>query len=111
MPIPSDKFKQCIFHSDRGMKPTKITISLTEIIPVADNTIQFFFEYRVQTSNVDPINFSRPFLYLLVTQGFFAGLVIGKISEGSAKAGLKHSFIMATAAFLISTGARLLFAN
>jgi flagellar protein FlaJ len=69
------------------------------------------FDSQVQTSNVDPINFSRPFLYLLVTQGFFAGLVIGKISEGSAKAGLKHSFIMATAAFLISTGARLLFAN
>jgi hypothetical protein len=51
---------------------------------------------------------SRMFLYLLITQGFFAGLVIGKLSEGSLKAGIKHSFILTIAAFLISTGVRAL---
>ncbi len=49
---------------------------------------------------------ARPFLYLLLTQGFFAGLTIGKLTEGSIKAGIKHSFIMTIGAFLISTGAR-----
>ncbi len=48
---------------------------------------------------------TRSFLYLLLTQGFFAGLVIGKLSEGSVKSGLKHSFIMCVLALLISTGA------
>ncbi|MBX4211893.1 type II secretion system F family protein [Candidatus Pacearchaeota archaeon] len=48
---------------------------------------------------------ARPFLYLLLSQGFFAGLTIGKITEGSMKAGIKHSFILTIAAFLISTGA------
>jgi len=49
---------------------------------------------------------AKPFLYLLLTQGVFAGLVIGKLSEGSIKSGIKHSFILTIFSFLISTGAR-----
>ncbi len=56
-----------------------------------------------------PQELARPFLYLLLVQGLFAGLTIGKLSEGAVKAGIKHSFILATAAFLISTGAELIF--
>jgi len=48
---------------------------------------------------------SQPFLYLLVTQGLFAGLIIGKLAEGKIKAGVKHSFILAVTAFLVSSGA------
>lgn len=51
--------------------------------------------------------FTKPFLYLLLTQGLFAGLVIGKLTEGSLKKGIKHSFILMITAFLVSTGARL----
>ena len=50
---------------------------------------------------------SRPLLYMLLLQGIFSGLAIGKLSEGSIKAGIKHSFAMTIAAFLISTGAKL----
>ena len=50
---------------------------------------------------------SRPLLYMLLLQGIFSGLAIGKLSEGSIKAGVKHSFVMVIAAFLISTGAKL----
>jgi len=49
---------------------------------------------------------ARPFLWLLLTQGFFVGLVIGKLAEGNLKAGLKHSFFLVVLAWLISTGAR-----
>lgn len=49
---------------------------------------------------------ARPFLWLLITQGFFVGLVIGKLAEGKIKSGLKHSFILVALAILISTGAR-----
>lgn len=48
---------------------------------------------------------ARPFLYLLLVQGFFAGLTIGKISEGSIKSGLKHSLILVLIAFLVTSGA------
>ncbi len=49
---------------------------------------------------------AAPFLYLLLSQGFFAGLVIGKLTEGSIKSGLKHSFILTITALLITTGVR-----
>lgn len=49
------------------------------------------------------------FLYLLLAQGFFTGLVIGKLAEGSIKNGFKHSFIMMISAFLISSGIKLIF--
>jgi flagellar protein FlaJ len=49
---------------------------------------------------------SNLFLYLLLTQGFFAGLIIGKLSEGDIKSGIKHSFILMVLAMLISTGSK-----
>ncbi|MEK6913264.1 MAG: type II secretion system F family protein [Nanoarchaeota archaeon] len=52
---------------------------------------------------------SQAFLYLLLIQGLFSGLVIGKLSEGDIKAGLKHSFTMIVMAFLIATVANILF--
>ncbi len=52
---------------------------------------------------------SNSFLYLLLIQGLFSGLTIGKLSEENIKAGIKHSFALMLAAFLISTGANLIF--
>jgi flagellar protein FlaJ len=60
-------------------------------------------------AQLSPAEISRMFLYLLLAQGFFAGLTIGKLSEGSLKAGIKHSFVLTIAAFLISTGVRAVF--
>ncbi len=59
-----------------------------------------------KTSGVSAEQLARPFLYLLIVQGFFAGLVIGKLSEGSVRYGFKHSIILIIIAFLTSTGAR-----
>jgi archaeal flagellar protein FlaJ len=52
---------------------------------------------------------SQAFLYLLLIQGVFCGLVIGKLSEGDVQAGIKHSFILVALAFFISTIANILF--
>jgi flagellar protein FlaJ len=52
---------------------------------------------------------SNSFLYLLLIQGLFSGLTIGKLAEGSIKTGIKHSFVLMLVAFLVSTGASLLF--
>lgn len=54
-------------------------------------------------------DFSNAFLYLMLIQGLFSGLTIGKLSEGSFKAGIKHSFTLMVASFIISAGAGLLF--
>lgn len=37
--------------------------------------------------------FTQSFIFFIVIQGFFSGLVTGKMSEGSIWAGLKHSLI------------------
>jgi len=50
---------------------------------------------------------SVSFLYLLLIQGLCTGLMIGKLSEGNVKAGIKHSFALMTISFLISATANL----
>lgn len=42
------------------------------------------------------------FLYLLIIQGFFTGLTIGELSEGSIKSGIKHSFALMLISFFVS---------
>ncbi|MBI4116975.1 type II secretion system F family protein [Candidatus Pacearchaeota archaeon] len=52
---------------------------------------------------------SSSFLYLIMIQGFFSGLIIGKLSEGNLKAGVKHSFALMFISYMISAGARIIF--
>jgi len=59
--------------------------------------------------NISAAELSQSFLWLLIVQGFFTGLIVGKLSEGKVKSGLKHSFILMVMAILINTGAKVLF--
>jgi len=54
---------------------------------------------------VTPQQISNSFLYLILVQGFFIGIIVGKISEGKIKAGLKHSFILVAISIVVSSGA------
>lgn len=47
----------------------------------------------------------KMFFVLIIIQGFFAGLMVGKFSEGKLKNGIIHSIVMITLATLIMTGA------
>jgi flagellar protein FlaJ len=49
--------------------------------------------------------YSDIFQWLILIEGFFSGLVVGKMAEGSLLAGLKHSFIL----IIVGYGAFLLF--
>lgn len=75
-----------------------------------DSALDFENQENTAVQDIDPSEFTKPFLFLLLTQGFFVGLVIGKLTEGSVKRGLKHSFILMITAFLVSSGARLFLA-
>ena len=57
-----------------------------------------FFGRSEEKINIDLIFFS-----LVLIQGFFTGIMIGKFSEGSIKKGLIHSVVMMTLAALIIT--------
>lgn len=59
-----------------------------------------FFEAG-ETAAGSNLNFKRMFLSLIVIQGVFAGLLIGKFSEGKIKYGIKHSFALVVIALLI----------
>ena len=64
---------------------------------------------KVSTSTVDANELSMPLFVMLLVQSFFAGLVIGKISEGTISSGFRHSFILLTITLLVTTGAKALF--
>ena len=55
---------------------------------------------------VEPMNLDFVFFSLIMIQGFFAGIMIGKFSEGTIKQGLIHSLILVTAAAIVITTAR-----
>jgi flagellar protein FlaJ len=82
-----------------------------KILPLVSNlaTPEGSSNLTVQTKNIDPAEFAMPLLVMLLVQSLFAGLVIGKISEGSIKDGIKHSFILLAITLLVTTGARAYF--
>jgi flagellar protein FlaJ len=48
----------------------------------------------LSTPTMAPADLERIFLHLTIIQGFFGGLVAGKMGESTISAGLKHSLIM-----------------
>ena len=62
----------------------------------------------ISAPEINQLEISNAFLYLLLIQGFFSGLTIGKLAEKSLKAGIKNSFILMISAFLASSGAKLI---
>lgn len=54
----------------------------------------------------EPMSLDSVFFGLLMIQGFFAGIMIGKFSEGTIKQGLIHSLILMTLAAIIITTAK-----
>ena len=50
----------------------------------------------------------RSFFILLLVQALFAGLVIGKLSQGSIRYGIKHSAILLIFTYIVVTAARIL---
>ncbi len=62
------------------------------------------FSTNVNTSSIGMLN--NLFLGLILVQGLFAGLVIGRLSEGRINAGIKHSVILLAISYLLTTGVR-----
>jgi flagellar protein FlaJ len=54
-------------------------------------------------SDADMAKYNMLFFHALVIQGFFAGIVTGKMAEGKVVAGLKHSVFFITVAVIIYT--------
>jgi len=73
---------------------------LSDIGGVSMTGFQIGFDDGSGTST-DFINFNMIFTALIIIQGLFSGLVVGKFSEGSLLPGLKHSLVMVLFGYLI----------
>ena len=62
-------------------------------------------DLNVGTGADSSADLQKPLFGLLIVQSFFAGLVIGKVSEGKLKDGVKHAFILIAVTLLIFSGA------
>jgi archaeal flagellar protein FlaJ len=58
---------------------------------------------QTNTAKAAILDFNNIFLALILIQGFFAGLMIGKFAEGNAKMGIKHSAVLVILSYLIIT--------
>jgi flagellar protein FlaJ len=54
-------------------------------------------------NEIQNLNFRQGFFHLLMINSFFGGLIIGKITEGEAKYGLKHAVILMVACLIACT--------
>lgn len=86
-----------------------ILVMQFQILPLLSNFGGIGEGINIGGSGIEPSQITNSFLYMLLIQGLFSGLTIGKLAEGSLKAGIKHSFAMILISFLISTGANLFF--
>lgn len=59
------------------------------------------FEGGELTEVPSQLNYDLIFTGLILIQGFFAGLLVGKFSEGELKYGIKHSLIMMMGGYLL----------
>lgn len=57
----------------------------------------------IKSVNLWFVSLRGVFLMIALIQGFFTGIVIGKLAEGEMKPGLKHSLILMTLAFFVIT--------
>lgn len=91
-----------------------ILIMQFKILPMVSNIADIGLSGNIGIGNsgggeVSQQELANSFLYLLLIQGFFSGLTIGKLSEGSIKSGIKHSFALTLLSFLVFAGANLFF--
>jgi flagellar protein FlaJ len=75
---------------------------MTKIVTIDTTSIEVF----LRTLGEWLVSLHGIFLMIAIIQGFFAGLVIGKLSEGDLSSGIKHSIILMLVSFLLITFAQ-----
>jgi len=78
-------------NSGAGGMVQKVSLNFSSLQSFISSLIRWF------------LSLNGVFLMLALIQGFFAGVVIGKLSEGELSAGFKHSLILMTVAFFVIT--------
>jgi flagellar protein FlaJ len=87
-----------IFYFAQGILVVMAFILLTTLFPslLAEGAMS-----ALGGSGFGNIDFNQGFFHLIIINAVIGGVIIGKISEGSAQDGLKHSVILTIACYLV----------
>ena len=86
-----------IFYFAQGIIIFIVYILSTSLLPFVQQigSTQIFGK-----SDIGDIDFARGFFHMIILNSIFGGLIIGKISEGEARYGLKHVVVLITAGYI-----------
>ncbi len=88
-----------IFYLAQGIIIMLTYILSTSLLPL----IQGVGMEMLGGNGLSDINFERGFFHMILLNGFFGGLIIGVITEGEVKHGLKHSAVLLICSYLACT--------
>ncbi len=71
----------------------------SQLIPFIQSTANA--QAIFSTADLQSIDFGQGFFHMIMINAAIGGLIVGKIAEGSAKDGIKHSVILMAAGYLI----------
>ena len=66
------------------------------LIVLKSYLVPSLFSFGTTVAGIEDINsfYNMTFQWLIIIEGFFSGLVVGKMANGSLAAGIKHSLIL-----------------
>ncbi|MEA3282796.1 MAG: type II secretion system F family protein [Euryarchaeota archaeon] len=89
-----------IFYLAQGIIVMLAYILSTSLLPLIQG---MGMELLFGNSGVSEINFERGFFHMIMLNALFGGIIIGQITEGEMKHGLKHSAILVIACYIVCT--------
>lgn len=88
-----------IFYFAQGIIIFIVYTLTTSLLPFVEQMSSSSFFGK---SDIGDIDFARGFFHMIILNSIFGGLIIGKISEGETKYGLKHVVVLVTAGLIAS---------
>ena len=89
-----------IFYLAQGIIVMLAYILSTSLLPLIQG---MGMELLFGNSGVGEIDFERGFFHMIMLNALFGGIIIGQITEGEMKHGLKHSTILIIACYFVCT--------
>ena len=89
-----------IFYLAQGIIVMLTYILSTSLLPMIQGA---GMELLFGNSGVSEIDFERGFFHMIMLNALFGGIIIGQITEGEMKHGLKHSAILIIACYIACT--------
>jgi archaeal flagellar protein FlaJ len=85
-----------VFYLAQGILVMLVYILSTSLLPLVQGTGTSF----IGGSGLSDINFNQGFFHMIILNALFGGLIIGMITEGDLKQGLKHTNLLLATSYI-----------